>query len=189
MYSSLNATSKGDSMSAVQYMKQSLAFIHGSYRQAAEGLSPEQLHFVPEGESHSIAWIIWHGARVEDLIVQQVIKGGPQEWEAGGWADRTGLPAKSFGTGQSTEEARAVRVEHYDEFAQYAAKVATLTQSHLSSLTDDDLERELQVGQRKESVGQAITLHLVTHLNGHRGEINLLRGMMGFPPVLPNQGG
>lgn len=176
-------------MSAVGYMKQSLAFIHGSYRQAAEGLSPEQLHFVPEGESHSIAWIIWHGARVEDLIVQQVIKGEPQEWDAAGWAERTGLPAKGFGTGQSTDDARAVRIDNYDEFARYAARVAALTQTYLSSLSDDDLERELTVGQRTESVGQAVTLHLVTHLNGHRGEINLLRGMMGFPPVMPNQGG
>ena len=27
------------------------------------------------------------------------------------------------------------------------------------------------------------------HLNGHRGEVNTLRAMMGFPPALANQGG
>lgn len=176
-------------MSAVQYMKQSLAFIHGSFRQAAEGLSTEQLHFVPEGESHSIAWIIWHGARVEDLIVQQVLRGQRPEWETGGWAARTGLPEKGFGTGQSAEEARAVRIADLEAFAAYAGQVAAHTQEYLSNLSDADLEREVQVGQRTETVGQCITLHLITHLNGHRGEINLLRGMMGFPPVLPGQGG
>ena len=176
-------------MSAITYMKQSLAFIHGSYRQAADGLSPEQVHFVPEGESHSIAWVIWHGARVEDLIVQQLIKGVPQEWETGGWAARTGLPEKSFGTGQTTEEARAIRITDAEALAGYVNKVAALTQEFLSTSSDEDLEREIQVGQRTETVGQAINLHLVTHLNGHRGEINLLRGMMGFGPVLPNQGG
>lgn len=176
-------------MSATTYMKQSLAFIHSSYRQAADGLSPEQLHFVPEGESHSIAWVLWHGARVEDLIVQQIIRGVPQEWETGGWAARTGLPAKGFGTGQSTEEARAIRINDLEAFAGYTSKVAALTQELLSTITDAELERQIQVGQRTETVGQAITLHLITHLNGHRGEINLLRGMMGFPPVLPGQGG
>jgi len=176
-------------VSATTYMKQSLAFIHGSYRQAADGLSSEQLHFVPEGESHSIAWVIWHGARVEDLIVQQVIKGVPQEWETGGWAARTGLPQKSFGTGQTTEEARAIRITDAEALAGYVNKVAALTQEFLATSSDEDLEREIQVGQRTETVGQAINLHLVTHLNGHRGEINLLRGMMGFAPVLPNQGG
>lgn len=176
-------------MSAITYMKQSLAFIHGSYRQAGDGLSPEQLHFVPEGESHSIAWVMWHGARVEDLIMQQIIKGVKQEWESGGWAARTGLPEKSFGTGQTTEEARAIRITDPEALAGYMNKVAALTQDFLSNSSDEDLEREIQVGQRTETVGQAINLHLVTHLNGHRGEINLLRGMMGFGPVLPNQGG
>src|SRR5262249_17740602 len=158
----------------------SLAFVHGSYRQATEGLTPEQVHFVPEGESHSIAWIVWHGARVEDLIMQQVIRGVKQEWEEGGWAERTGLPVQGFGTGQSTEEARAIRIGGPEEFAKYAARVAGLTQEFLSSVSDADLEREIKVGQRQETVGQSINLHLVTHLNGHRGEINLLRGMMGF---------
>jgi hypothetical protein len=104
-------------MSAITYMKQSLAFIHGSYRQAADGLTPEQVHFVPEGESHSIAWVIWHGARVEDLIMQQIVKGVPQEWESGGWAARTGLPEKGFGTGQTTEEARAIRISDAEALA------------------------------------------------------------------------
>lgn len=176
-------------MSATQYMKQSLAFLHGSFRQAADGLTPEQAHFVPEGESHSIAWVMWHGARVEDLIVQQIIRGQPSEWEAGGWAAKTGLPEKSFGTGQSTEEARQIRINDIGVFAEYAARVAAHTQGLLSELSDDDLNRPIKVGQRDETVGQAITLHLVTHLNGHRGEINLLRGMMGFAPVQPNQGG
>jgi uncharacterized damage-inducible protein DinB len=176
-------------VSAVKYMKDSLAFVHNSYRQAGDGLSAEQLHFVPEGESHSVAWIMWHGARVEDLIMQQMIRGVKPEWETGDWAERTGLPAQGFGTGQSTEDARGIRIKDLDAFAGYASAVAAHTQDFLSSASDEDLEREVKLGANTETVGQAITLHLVTHLNGHRGEINLLRGMMGFPPVMNNRGG
>jgi uncharacterized damage-inducible protein DinB len=176
-------------MSATGYMKQSLDFVHRSYRQAADGLTAEQLSFVPEGESHSIAWVMWHGARVEDLIVQQFIKGVPQEWESGGWAAKLGLPEKSFGTGQSTEEAKGIRINDAPAFLGYLDRVASLTDALLDSATDAELDRQIQVGQRTETVGQAITLHLVTHLNGHRGEVNLIRGMMGLPPVMPNAGG
>lgn len=176
-------------MSAQTYMKQSLTFLHNGFKQAGEGLSSEQLHMVPEGESHSIAWIMWHGARVEDLIMQQIIKGEAAEWDRGGWASKTGLPEKGFGTGQSTEEAKMIRIPNVDAFLGYAAKVAELTDAFLDSASDADLEREVTVGQNKETVGQAINLHLTTHLNGHRGEINLLRGMMGFAPVMPNRGG
>ena len=44
-------------------------------------------------------------------------------------------------------------------------------------------------GEATETLGQSITLHLCTHLNGHRGEINLIRGMHGLDPVRPNMGG
>jgi hypothetical protein len=75
------------------------------------------------------------------------------------------------------------------DFTGYVDAVTSATDGYLGGLSDAGLEREVKVGQRMESVGQCITLHLVTHLNGHRGEVNLLRGMLGLPPVLPNQGG
>lgn len=170
-------------------MKQSLTFIHRVFLTAGDGLTPEQLHFSPEGESHSIAWIQWHGARIEDLLVQQVFQGKPQIWEAENWAERTGLPAQGFGTGQATDDAKAIRIKDLDAFHQYAEAVAKQTDAFLDGLDDAALERQVTLGQRQETLGESITLHLVTHLNGHRGEINLLRGEMGFQPVTANTGG
>ena len=95
-------------MSSTDYMKQTLDFIHRGFRGAPDGLSDQQLHFVPDGQSHSIAWCMWHGARIEDLFFQQIFQGKKSEWETGGWAATTGLPEKGFGTGQSTEDAAAI---------------------------------------------------------------------------------
>ncbi|HML99219.1 MAG TPA: DinB family protein [Tepidiformaceae bacterium] len=176
-------------MTAIDFMKQTLDFIHRGFRGAPDGLSEEQLHFVPEGQSHSVAWCMWHAARIEDLFFQQIFQGKPAEWDTGGWAARTGLPEKGFGTGQSNEDARAVRIGSLDEFRAYQARVAGLSSAFLDSLSEADLERQVKLGERTETLGESINLHLVIHLNGHRGEVNLLRGMMGFPPVLLNQGG
>lgn len=176
-------------MSAVDFMKQTLEFLHRGFRGAPEGLSLEQLHFLPEGQSHSIAWVMWHAARIEDLFVQQIFQRKPSEWETGGWAAKTGLPEKGFGTGQSLEEASAVHIGDLEAFKGYAAKVAELSGEFFAGLTDDQLSREVKLGERTETLGESVNLHMVIHLNGHRGEVNLLRGMMGFPPVLLNQGG
>ncbi len=67
--------------------------------------------------------------------------------------------------------------------------MAELSGAFLSGISDADLGREVKLGEKTETLGESINLHLVIHLNGHRGEINLLRGMMGFAPVLLNQGG
>jgi uncharacterized damage-inducible protein DinB len=176
-------------MDAIGFMKQTLDFIHRGFRGAPEGLSDQQLHFVPEGQSHSVAWCMWHAARIEDLFFQQIFQGKPSEWETGGWAAMTGLPEKGFGTGQSTEDAASLHIASLDQFRGYQARVAELSAAFFDSASEKDLEREVKLGERTEKLGESINLHLVIHLNGHRGEVNLLRGMMGLDPVLLNQGG
>src|SRR5579884_106458 len=172
-------------MSTAEYMRQSISFLQESFRSAGDGLTDEQLHWSPEGESHSIAWVMWHAARIEDMFVQRIFQGQPQEWDSGGWAARTGLPEKGFGTGQPTAEAKAVRIADRQAFAEYQAAVARGTNAFLDRGAADEglLAQEVKLGERTERIGESITLHLITHLNGHRGEVNLLRGEMGFPPV------
>ena len=77
-----------------------------------------------------------------------------------------------------------------DAFWAYQDAVNESTHAFLDSLSDDDLAREVQLGDRTPRRWvESITLHLCTHLNGHRGEINLIRGMHGLDPVRPNMGG
>ena len=39
-----------------------------------------------------------------------------------------------------------------------------------------------------ESIDESISLHMLGHFNGHRGEMNLLRGMQGMDPLLMQEG-
>ena len=176
-------------MSSIDFMRQTLDFIHRGFRGAPEGLTEQQLHFVPEGHSHSIAWCMWHAARIEDLFFEQIFQGQPAEWESGGWAARTGLPETGFGTGQSDEDAAKIHISSLEAFQGYQERVAELALAFLGSLDEEALKREVKLRERTETLGDSINLHLVIHLNGHRGEVNLLRGMMGLEPVLLNQGG
>lgn len=174
---------------AVDYIRDNLDFLHRGFRQAPEGLGEGELHFIPIGQTHSVAWVMWHAARIEDLFINRIFQGQPEEWAAGNWAQKTGLPDKGFGTGQSTEEAAEIEIQDLEAFNTYRETVIKQAEAFFDTLTDDQLEREVKLGDRTEQLGESINLHLVTHLNGHRGEINLLRGMMDYPPVMPNRGG
>ena len=175
--------------SAIDFIKDSFASIHGSYRDAREVQTLEQMHFVPEGESHSVAWVLFHATRIEDLMINAICQGKPLLFDEDDWAERTGFPTDSFGTGQSTDEAKAVRLKDLDAFSEYAEAVYAATDAFLDSLDDDGLDREVKLGDRVETVADNIRLHLITHLNGHRGEINLIRGMQGLPPLMANARG
>ena len=172
-------------MSTVEFIQRSLEFTHAALIDARNG-TDEQLHFVPEQGSHSIAWCLWHTSRVEDLIISRV-SDEPQVWSEE-WAGRTGLPFDGFGTGMSDEDARQVRVADIDALASYQDAVFERTARFLAGASDEDLEREIPARNGTESVGEAISLHMMGHFNGHRGEINTLRGMQGMPTVMAAQG-
>ncbi len=70
-----------------------------------------------------------------------------------------------------------------DAFFDYIDAVWTATEGYLGGLTAEDLDREVQLGERVEKIGNSISTHMVGHFSSHRGEINWLRGMQGLPPV------
>ncbi len=172
-------------MSTVEFIQRSLDFAHAALIDARNG-SDEQLHFVPEHGSHSIAWCLWHTSRVEDLVMSNV-SGQPPIWDEE-WAERTGLPFKGFGTGMSDDEAQEIQITDLDALGGYQEAVFERTRQFLADASDEDLERQIPARNGTESVGEAISLHMMGHFNGHRGEINTLRGMQGMPTVMAAQG-
>ena len=174
-------------MDTVDYIKTNLAFAHRALADATNG-TPEQLHFVPPHGSHSIAWCLWHTARIEDIIINGRSRGVDQIWSQE-WANRTGLPFEGMGTGMTDEEAVEVQIKDIDAFRAYQQAVWDQTDEYLASITNEDLESERQTRNGgTETVGQGISLHMLGHFNGHRGEINMLRGMQGMPTVLQREG-
>lgn len=173
-------------MSRIKHMKWSLDFVHRALRDGCNGTS-DQIHFVPKGGSHSIAWCLWHTVRIEDLIVHARIKQTNPIWSEE-WANKTGLPFDGFGAGQSDEDAQKVEISDMSAFKQYQDAVWEATENLLNSLSDKDLERQIESSTGTESIDESITLHMLGHFNGHRGEMNLLRGMQGLDPLLMVEG-
>jgi uncharacterized damage-inducible protein DinB len=163
-----------------------LDFVHSAFRDARNG-TDEQLHFVPANGSHSIAWCLWHTARVEDIMINRRVRLQSPIWDET-WSTRTGLPLEGNGNRQPDAEAQQIRITDLDAFTEYQEAVWRKTDEFLASSTDDDLSREVAAGSGTERIRDTLSLHLLGHFNGHRGEINILRGLQGMPPTLLNEG-
>ena len=88
----------------------------------------------------------------------------------------------------SDDDAQQVHVTDIGALSAYQDAAFERTAQFLASATEEDLEREIPARNGTESVGEAISLHMMGHFNGHRGEINTLRGMQGMPTVMAAQG-
>ena len=75
-----------------------------------DGLTDDVSFFRPTATANSIAWLIWHSARVQDAHSAD-IAGIEQVWTRDGWVDRFGLdlPRDSHGCDHSAEDVGKVR--------------------------------------------------------------------------------
>jgi len=154
--------------------------IQQTLRAAVDGLTPDQLAHRPAPEANSIAWLAWHLLRIQDDHVADVA-GREQAWTAEGWADRFGLPfdPSVTGYGFSAEEVGQVGDVPADLLLDYAAAVHRRTAEFLRTLSDDDLDRVVDL-----SYDPPVTLgvRLVSVLSDdlqHAGQAAYLRGLLG----------
>ena len=59
-----------------------------------DGLTDERANYRPSPDANSIAWLIWHSARVQDIQLAP-IAGIEQVWIQDGWVDRLGWTCRA----------------------------------------------------------------------------------------------
>lgn len=106
-----------------------------------EGVDDESLVRRPEGNGNSIAWLIWHLSRVEDVQLASVAR-VEQVWTSQDFAGRFNLPLpeRDTGYGHSSDKVDAVRASP-ELLLKYYDAVHRQTVAFLKTLGDADLDR------------------------------------------------
>jgi len=144
--------------------------------EALEGLTQEEVTWSPAPHCNSIAFILWHVTRVEDVLIHPIIQHIPGVYWTQGWKERMGIPAREMGFGYTEEQLRAWPVPRLEDLRGYASAVHENTLTFLESLT---LEMLLEVPrpERPEETTGTILAHLITEIALHAGQIDYLRGV------------
>lgn len=108
---------------------------------AVVGAPPERLIEPPAPGANTIAWLVWHAARVQDHHVAELL-GSDQVWQHDGWAARFGLDPDptNTGYGHTAEQVLRVRPERPEVLLEYLDAVYARTKPFLAQLTPEDLD-------------------------------------------------
>jgi hypothetical protein len=103
------------------------------------GASDAELRARPYG-LHSIAWLLWHISRCEDVGVNRILVDSKQVLDEGGWIDRLRVPRRDIGT-EMTDSDVGVLSEGIDLQAlrDYWHAVCERTTEIVTALHADDL--------------------------------------------------
>jgi hypothetical protein len=170
-------------------------------------LSDAQLRARPNGQN-SIAWLLRHVARAEDIGVNRFATDAPEVFDDGGWQKRLSVARRDVGTGMTSEEVADLSAQIdvsalRDYWRAVGQRTVDVIRSHGSKEWDEviDSDRIRQIVrdqgdfgpnvnvERLESFyggmtrGWAFAHFALTHSYGHFYEANIIRGMLGFPGV------
>jgi hypothetical protein len=89
---------KGDREAAISLFLEQHAMVHSATGSRSklwsfedellEGMSEGEIRRIPAGGEHSIAWILFHLARIEDISMNMLVAGTPQLFSRDDWAGR-----------------------------------------------------------------------------------------------------
>lgn len=155
---------------------------------ATAPLAEEEMHWRPDAESNSIAFLIWHTARVEDRLVNVFARGAEEVWTRDGWSEKTGIPEGDHGVNYTLEQVAALPTITKEQLKDYFDAVRAETLPYLQSLNDDDFD--VVPGDRTpfpefpatvryfsgRSVG-GIFRQLIGEEDQHLGQVSFIRGL------------
>ena len=195
-------------MNAAQFFLLRYEPLHGimTDRVLAE-LTDAQLRARPHGQN-SIAWLLWHVARAEDIGVNAFACDRPQVFDEGDWGKRIDSGRRDLGTSMTSDEVTAfstradlgalrdywravgdhtIEIVRRDSDRGWEEPVDLARMRHIIRETGDFGPRV--DGNRVETFyagmtrGWAFGHMALTHTFAHFGEATVVRGMLGFPGV------
>ena len=143
-----------------------------------DGLTDDKANYRPAPDANSIAWLIWHSARVQDVQLAP-IAGVEQVWSQEGWVDRFGLdlPRNDTGYGHGPEEVTKVHASA-DLLAGYYHAVHQVTLDYVAGVTAEDLARIVDRHWDPPVTASARLVSIIDDCAQHLGQAAYLQGIL-----------
>ena len=154
----LHALTRGDYVAAQALFAHHHAMVHSARMsglgvwsfedEVLEGLSESQFRRIPTGEEHSIAWNIWHIARIEDVTMNLLAAGTEQIYFAAGWFSALNLPYRHAGNAMQPDEIAELSEKiNLEALRDYRVAVGQRTRQVVAALVETDYKQRVDASR------------------------------------------
>jgi hypothetical protein len=116
-----------------------------SYQDEILGDIPQEwMRVVPDGQEHSIAWLLWHLTRCEDITMNLLVMETEQIFLAEGWYNRLNIPWRDTGNAMTPSEINIFSQQiGLDALLTYRIVVGRQTQAIIKALQQESIYRKM----------------------------------------------
>jgi hypothetical protein len=167
-------------MNAVQLLREQLKWSHATLQATMTDVKEDVAHFTDTGKALPVGAAYAHAIIGEDIVVSTML------------ANKTPLSSDNAMTGLSAPMPSFAEWEKHDDWArtvkvdlaklkEFAVSVQKATDDYLSTLKDEDLDRELDIpGMGKHKIADLMSNFVILHTANLTGEISAAKGIQGL---------
>lgn len=106
-------------------------------------LLPQEYRIMPTDEDETIAWVLWHISRIEDLTMNILLDGAEQVFD-NQWKEKINAPISDTGNALSDDEIMQLSADlNVVELLAYRNDVGKRTREIVHNLSPDDMRRKV----------------------------------------------
>ncbi len=157
---------------------------HENMEKTIDGVSDEQANTPAPGKANPLGASYAHVVASEDMIVNMAVRHKPMI-STTSRKGKTGLSEQMPTNGEDWADSypkwtKNVKVE-LEALREYAKDVYHDTEEYFASLSDEDLDSEVDMGPMgKQTLAFVLAAFVVGHINNLMGEVAVLKGIQGL---------
>jgi hypothetical protein len=167
-------------LTAIQLLRDQLKGVHELQEQTMADVDEKAAHFNQTNKAFPVGAAYAHSVISEDIILSTMVAHKEPVLKEG---EDIGLsePMPSFAEWEKNEAwVKEVKVD-LEKFRAYAKQVYQASDDYLSTLTDEDLDAEVDMGQwGKHTLAHVLSNFIVMHGANLTGEISAAKGFQGL---------
>lgn len=137
-------------------------------------MTDEQIRRIPQNCDHSVAWNIWHIARIEDVAMNLLVAGSPQILHRDNWLERMKISVPHTGNAMDREEMDALSASiSIVGLRDYRLAVGRRTREIVKELSVNDLQQKVQPSRLQQVMDEGALVEAAGGIKDYWGRRNI----------------
>jgi hypothetical protein len=149
-------------------------------------MTEAQIRRIPRHREHSVAWILWHLARIEDVALNLLVAGSPQILQRDNWLER--LKVDLVHTGNAMDAAAMAKLSatiDMEALRDYRVAVGRRTREIITQLEPQALKQKVQAERLQQVRAEGAVVEAADGILDYWGRRNIA-GLLLMPATRHN---
>ena len=149
-------------------------------------MAERQIRRIPQNCDHSVAWLIWHLARIEDVAMNILVAGSPQILDGNNWLERMKISVRN--TGNAMDEAGVAKLSariNIEALRSYRLAVGRRTREIVRQLQAEDLKQKVDPSRLQQVMDEGAVVEAAQGLIDYWGRRHIA-GLLLMPATRHN---